>query len=161
MFQMAWRLVGMCRWLYCTCLLSLKQFRPVPLAPQWYFSLGGCVGPERSIFLNRRIFHSQGNISLWAGVLVLKGLNYKTVDRRLHWACYLLIKRVYVTCYWLGRVCVWLGTEGSTSHVPCYCTERLLCPLGLTRSHQLDNTPTKSTVPANDEMANYKLRAFN
>ena len=32
--------------------------------------------------------------------------------------------------------------------------------LRLIRSHRLDNTPAKSTVPSNDKMANYKLRAF-
>ena len=32
--------------------------------------------------------------------------------------------------------------------------------LWLIRSHRLDNTPAKSTVPANDKMANYKLRAY-
>ena len=37
---------------------------------------------------------------------------------------------------------------------------RDLYALWLTRSHRLDNTPAKSTVPANDKMANYKLRTF-
>ena len=151
---MAQHLVGMCRWLYCTRLLSLNRFGPVPLAPEWYFSLGGCVGPERSIFPNRRIFHSQGNISLWEGVLVLKGLNYEMVNRRLHWACYCLLGGCMLLVTGLGGSDVWLGTEGSTSHMPLYCAERPLCPLGLTRSHRLDNTPAKSTVPANDKMAN-------
>ena len=37
---------------------------------------------------------------------------------------------------------------------------RDLYALWIIRLHRLDNTPVKSTVPANDKMANYKLRAF-
>ena len=47
MFQMIQHLLGVCRILYYTCLLSLKQFGPVPLIWEGNFSLGGCDGPAR------------------------------------------------------------------------------------------------------------------
>ena len=66
-------------------------------------------GPERRIFPNRRIFHSQGNISLWQGVLVLKGTGLRerltegsTELATVYWegVCYLKLT-------WEGLVCAW------------------------------------------------------
>ena len=64
----------------------------------------------------------------------------------------------YLALTWEG-LCV-LELKLNKSHAPLYCTEIDLCALKAIRSHRLDNTPAKSTVPANDKMANYKLRVF-
>ena len=154
---MAQRLLGMCRWLYCTRLPSLKWFGPVPLIPEWYFSLGGCVGPERSIFPNRRIFLPREYFTLGgcAGPERTEMREWLTEGSTElatgYWegVCYLKLT-------WEGLMCAWNWRFNKTRTRLLYWETFML--LRLIRSHWLDNTPAKSTVPANDKMANYKLR---
>ena len=99
-----------------------------------YFTLGGCAGPERTELRERL---TEGSTELatgyWEGV------------------CYLLLT-------WEGLMCAWNWRLNKT-HAPLLYWETFML-LRIIRSHRLDNTPAKSTVPANDKMANYKLRAF-
>ena len=102
--------------------------------PREYFTLGGCAGPERTELRERL---TEGSTELatvyWEGV------------------CYLKLT-------WEGLMCAWNWRLNKT-HAPLLYWETFML-LRLIRSHRLDNTPAKSTVPANDKMANYKLRAF-
>ena len=97
----------------------------------------------RVIFLFGRVYRSwkeyiskQENVSLpreyftWEGVLVLKGLNYETVNRRLHWACYWILGGCMLLVAGLGGSDVWLGTEGSTSHTPLLLYWETFMPFG-------------------------------
>ena len=148
---MAQRLLGMCRWLYCTCLLSLKRFGPVPLAPEWYFSLGGCDGPERSIFPNKE------NISLPREYFTLGGcagperteLRERLTEGSTELATVYWEGVCYLKLTWEGLVCAWNWKLDKTLAPVLYWETFML--LRLIRSHRLDNTPAKSTVPANDK----------
>ena len=139
---MAQHLLGMCRWLYCTHLPSLKQFWPVPLIPEWYFSLGGCVGPERSIFPNRRIFPPErifhfGRVCWswkdWNKRMVTEGSTELATG---YWegVCYLKLT-------WEGLMCAWNWRFNKTCAHLLYWETFML--LRLIRSHRLDNTPPK------------------
>ena len=102
--------------------------------PREYFTLGGCAGPKRT---ELREWLTKGSTELatvyWEGV------------------CYLKLT-------WEGLMCAWNWRFNKTRALLLYWETFML--LRLIRSHRLDNTPTKSTVPANDKMTNYKLRVI-
>ena len=102
--------------------------------PREYFTLGGCAGPEGTE-LGERLTEGSTELATvyWEGV------------------CYLRLT-------WEGLMCAW-NWMLNKPHAPVLYWETFLL-LRLIRSHRLDNTPAKSTVPANDKMANYKLRVF-
>ena len=58
----------------------------------------------------------------------------------------------------LGGSDVYLEPKAQQDTRPFTVLRETFMLLRPTRSHRLDNTPAKSTVPANDKMANYKLR---
>ena len=94
MFQMAHHLLDMCRWLYCTCLPSLKWFRPVPLIPEWYF--------RSEYFTPERIFHFGRVCWSWKDWIVWWLTEGSTELATGYWegVCYLLLT-------WEGLMYAW------------------------------------------------------
>ena len=133
-------------------LSNFSRFSSVGGNPAWWADAGDCTVPAYEVWSNSDQFPwFQSDISLWEGVVVLKGVYFQSeyflpreyftlggcagperteleMVNRSDWACYLLIGRVCVTCIGLGGSIYDLELRAQQATPPCTVLKDLYAP---------------------------------